>query len=394
MPQWLSLFLLAAMAAAKPAAMAAGCGQFVVASQPTSAAGGLSRHFRVLRWDNATSALAAVGTFAMGDVTEDGVIAFSADGMFGVAAQKNGTVGVFQLDCATGAATVLAARLALPDYVDTPTRDPLDGDRFWLLGDAAVYGLYVNRSAPGGPAVVSEGLYLAAKQPAALRFVAPPAAAVAAAATAATAAAAAPLAVLVVADGVVLVVDWAARRVLATQAAFPYPEAIVSDACVLPSLDAAGAHVLLLLDDDQFGVRPPSLAAVRLAGLASAAPAVTPLQLVPRLNDPAALACSPWGTAAVLALDEGNALLQLRVADAAAAAPVNVTGPLAYKGAPPQLPSALVSAAAPAGRVFVAELSGIRQLQFDAATGAVADLGLFSFGPGLADMCGAIGVNF
>jgi hypothetical protein len=378
----LLLLLLLLAAAAAAAAAAGGCGQFVVASQPAGPGGVPSHRLRVLRW--AGGALAAVSEFALGDVTADaGALAFTADGAYGVAALKNGTVGVFALDCATGAAAVVAARVALPDFVAAPTRDATNGDRFWLLGGAAVFGLRIDRNAPGGPAVVSEGAYLAARQPAALRFLPGPPPA---------------RAVLVVAGGEVLVLDWAARTVLAAGPAFRYPQAIVSDACVAAPPPAAGPAaelVMLLLDDDQFGVRPPALAAVRLAGLAAgAAPSVVALQLVPGLNDPAAVVCSPWANAAVLALAEGNALLHVLVGAPAGAAPANITGPLAYKGPAPQLPSTLVAAASVPGLVFAGELSGIRQLVFDAASGAVADLGLFSFGPRVSDMVGAVACNF
>jgi hypothetical protein len=42
--------------------------------------------------------------------------------------------------------------------------------------------------------------------------------------------------------------------------------------------------------------------------------------------------------------------------------------------------------------VFVAELSGVRQVQFTAA-GTVTDLGLSSLGDGMGDVVGALGVQ-
>jgi hypothetical protein len=53
---------------------------------------------------------------------------------------------------------------------------------------------------------------------------------------------------------------------------------------------------------------------------------------------------------------------------------------------------ATIDAGSLAGRVYVAEVSSIRQLAF-AAAGAVDDLGLFALGPGTENIPGAIGVS-
>jgi hypothetical protein len=268
--------------------------------------------------------------------------------------------------------------------VSTPVRDPLNGDRFWLLGDRAVYSLFINRT---DNTVVSEGAYVAAYVPNALLFLPVPAAG------------GRVLAVLVVDDGVVQLYDWAAKRVLVNASGFPYANAIVSDMCVLGSPTGAPADsvYLLLLDDDEFGTHRTSCSVARLTGLLTpgAQPSLSLVQLLSPIADPAAIACSPFGNSALIASDQGNALLRVTFDPSNSKKPFAVAGPIAYVGAAPQLPSELVAAATPAlaGRVFVGELSGLRQVQFS-ASGNITDLGLFDFGPAMSDLCGALGVNF
>jgi hypothetical protein len=192
-------------------------------------------------------------------------------------------------------------------------------------------------------------------------------------------------------SGVVNLIDWPTTKILATASGWPrLHQPSVSDACVLGS--GAERH-LLMLDDDQFAANGNTCGIVRLSGLGSAAPAITRVQVIPKLVDPSGIACSPFHNAAVISTGQGNSLVRISYDPSDAKVPFANAGPVPYTGGGPQLPgtgAAASAAGASPGRVFVAELSGVRQLQFQAG-GSVTDLGLFSFGSGTGNICGGIG---
>jgi len=72
-----------------------------------------------------------------------------------------------------------------------------------------------------------------------------------------------------------------------------------------------------------------------------------------------------------------------------------VRGHVAYNGASPMLPAdmAPITRGALEGHVLVVELSSIRQLAFDDQTSDVTDLGSLTFGDGVDEILGAIGIT-
>jgi len=71
-----------------------------------------------------------------------------------------------------------------------------------------------------------------------------------------------------------------------------------------------------------------------------------------------------------------------------------ITGEVNYQNGNPQLPSAavVITRGTLNGRVLVAENLAVRQLQF-AAGSAISDVGLTSFGSGIPNIVGTVGVQ-
>ena len=368
--------LLCTHALGQSAAGAPSCQQFVVAALPFDSQGSEAGNYQVLKFTPATNGLEVVSKFILDGPLTEGRIAFTDDGEYGVVPLKNGNLGVFQLDCVSGAATVIAGNFTCPDFVKNPVRDSLTRDQFWVSSDRAVYSLRIDRA--NASVVVDETPYLAAYIPATFQFLD-------------GLGADQQQVLMTIHSGVVNLIDWPTKQILATASGWPrLHQPIVSDACVLGS--GAERH-LLMLDDDQFAANGNTCGIVRLSGLGSAAPAITRVQVIPKLVDPSGIACSPFHNAAVISTGQGNSLVRISYDPSDAKVPFANAGPVPYTGGGPQLPGTVAAASAAGaspGRVFVAELSGVRQLQFQAG-GSVTDLGLFSFGSGTGNICGGIG---
>jgi hypothetical protein len=119
---------------------------------------------------------------------------------------------------------------------------------------------------------------------------------------------------------------------------------------------------------------------------------VRSIGIVPAVEDPEAIAASPFGNVAIVSSAFGDAIFVLD--DDGAMGAWRVRGEVAYAGAAPQLPGdvATIDRGMLRGHVLVSELSSIRRLAFR-ATGAVDDLGSLDFGDGLDNISGAIGVT-
>ena len=111
------------------------------------------------------------------------------------------------------------------------------------------------------------------------------------------------------------------------------------------------------------------------------------------VEDPVAIATSPFDDAAIVVSGFGDAIFVLDYSPDAAA-PFSLRGELTYVGDAPALPGSVVEVERGAldGLVLVAENSGVRRVRF-AAGGVVTDLGVLDFGSGTGEIVGAIGVT-
>ena len=179
-------------------------------------------------------------------------------------------------------------------------------------------------------------------------------------------------------------VDLGAGDVMAGADPFPDDEQIVASA----ALTADGAY-LLVGDNNQFYSSEElanRVAVVRVDGAELGA-----VQSLP-VEDPIAIATSPFDDAAVVVSGFGDAIVVLE-RDDGAAKPFRLAGELDYTGPAPQLPGSLatIDRGSLRGHVLVAELLGVRHLAF--TRGAVSDLGLLALGEGTADIAGALGLQ-
>jgi hypothetical protein len=144
----------------------------------------------------------------------------------------------------------------------------------------------------------------------------------------------------------------------------------------------------LVGDVSQFSGVPNRVAVVNVDG--GLHPALSARDVVD-VEDPEAIAASPFGNVAVVASAFGDALFVL---DDQGPDGWRVRGEVAYAGAAPQLPGdvATIDRGALRGHVLVSENVSVRHLAFG-ADGSVTDLGSLAFGSGLQNIGGAIGVT-
>jgi hypothetical protein len=348
----------------------------VVISRPYDTSGGRSSLFEVLTLSASGSLSASGPTFEMGRGTL-GEIAFTPDGLVGVAVNDDdGTIGVFTLD-ASLTPTVVQARFDPGAYASRVVMDP-SGERVYVLSSQWADvggGIYsVALGCDGSPS--AEGLVIAAKLPYTLDFL--PGAAGRAVVASHDIAGSDPAH-----DAELL--QWAVPPVLVGGAdAFGDDEAIVASSDVTPD----GLYHLAG-DNSLFSSVPNRVAVSRiLEG------GMEPVQILPSIEDPVAIVISPHGNAGLGASGMGDALVVLGYDPADASTPFSNEGELAITSEPVALPGAavMIERGSLTGRVLVAELSAVRQVQFG-ADGSVTDLGTTAFGEGLENIVGLVGVQ-
>jgi hypothetical protein len=115
-----------------------------------------------------------------------------------------------------------------------------------------------------------------------------------------------------------------------------------------------------------------------------------------QVNRPYALIASPYDNAILVVSDYDNAFYKLTYAPTNATTPFTYAGAITYKtgSMSPQLPGTaqLIDHGALKDHVFVAELSGVRQVQFQ-PDGTITDLGLFDLGADIASSLGILGIQ-
>lgn len=315
---------------------------------------------------SATGELSRPGrTFTMGRAIV-GELAFTRDGTIGVAAQEDGSLGVFRLD--DGVPTVLHEKLTGSFYAGRVVTAP-DGtiyvlDNQWRENGGGIYKLAIDCD----DNVADAGLVAAAKLPSGLAFASADRALVAA-----TDIGSSP------AGAEAHLVAWSdAPSVTSSTDAFSDDEAIIGGVAL-----TADEQYFLIGDTSSFASVPNRVAVVPLAGSAFGA-----TEMIPDLEDPIALVADPDRTQVLAVSGFGNAMYVLDK-PATTWRKREVT----YAGAKPQLPggAVMIGAGTLKGRVLIAENLGVRQVRFTAD--GVEDLGMFSLGDGIPNSTGAIGVT-
>jgi hypothetical protein len=355
----------------------------VVVSHPYDASGASSNVYQVLALSE-DGKLSTTGVrFRMGRLAF-GRIVFTPDGQVGLAAQDDGSIGVFRFD-RLGVARVVHSAFTGLGYAGSLVMDPR-GDRVYVLDNEwreSGGGIYSARIGCDGT-LTKEGMLAPAKRPAGMMLLPgarredPPRAVLAAVDVLGSAAG----------DSAHLL-RWPARlpaapTVLSGADAFGDDEFIVSAVAT-----TADARYALFGDNSEFSGVPNRISVVAIEGdKLRAVSVLTPI------NDPMAIVLSPWNNAGLVVSGYGNAIFRLTYDPAATTAPFVNKGAIAYVGGRPQLPSGaeLLERGSLRGRVLVAELSGVRQVAF-ASDGTIQDLGLFSLGDDLDTIVGAVGVE-
>jgi hypothetical protein len=326
----------------------------VVVSHPFDASGRKDTRFEVLELTAAGALTRTNVTFNMGSA-KDRAVHFTPDGEIGMVAQDDGSVGIFRFD-SDGAVQVISA--AFKDGFHATDVVP-DATGAWVLDqntDGNGGGLYrIDLTCDGTPS--DRGRLIAGGKGYAL---------------------APPLYVAGLASGDIHSVTLGATpAVTASGNAFGDGMAIPSGVAIV------GQHALVSDNGLWAGNR---VAAISLSTLQQVMLIQTP--------NPAGVFASPFGDAALILNSDGVDALTLVHYDAAAQPPFTVVGPIAYVNGKPQLPStaAVIDRGMLKGRTLVAENLAVRQLQF-AAGGTLTDVGLLSFGSGLANIVGTVGVQ-
>ncbi len=302
-------------------------------------------------------------------------IVFTPDGVIGLSAQDDGTVGVFRVE-ADGKVTVVDAAWKGKGYVERVVMGK-DGARAFLLdmntkgNGGGVYEVAIGCDGK----LEDRGQVLAGDNPAALAWL-PNEVALVAGKTLGASAPADDLHLLDLAPS--------PGKRIGGGAAFADKDAIASSVAVSRDGKLAVVADNGIVVGSRLGVATLSgTTATRLATIA--------------VKNPVSVAFSPFGNAAMVVGSDGeDAFYRAKVDTANATTPFLVdSAPIPYKFKKPQLPGeAHVLDRGPLkGRVVVAEVSGVRQVTFTAA-GAIEDA-LYtelSTGDDLAGSVGALGL--
>ncbi len=314
--------------------------------------------------------------FEMGRAT-GGEVVFTPDGEVGIAAQDDGTLGVFLMPDGSGEPTVLHPRFTGEFYASKVVMDAsgevayvVDGN--WVENGGGIYRVDIDCDdgtlTDGGKlldAKLGADLLLPTSRRERALLVADELAGAEAGEAAFVLAWPEP-------DGALAGVD-----------AFGDDEAMVSDAAL--TFDDRYA---LIGDYSAFSGIPNRVAVVEFDG-----DTLLPTQVLDDLEDPVALLTSPFDDAAVAVSGYANALFVLDYA-AGDDPPFLEAGEPDYDGAPPQLPSAasLLARGPLNGTLVIAENQGVRLARFE-GDGTVTDLGLVELGDGYEFITGAVGVQ-
>lgn len=347
--------------------------RWVVASLPYGAGGSPSRAWTLLRLDT-DGRLAWTGArFEMGRAT-GGLVAFTPDGRLGIAVQDDGSLGVFAI-ADDGAVRVVNGGFRGAFYADQ-VRIVGNGDRALVLdAEWAESGGGVHQVEIGcDGTLMDRGRWFPARLPRALLRLPGGAFLLAAWFPEGLSAEA----------GDVHLYDLGDRpRRLGGGQAFP-DDAIIGGAAV-----TADGTLALLGDVSEFSGRDTAIAVMEVQGNV-----LVRRQVITPFEDPVSLVAAPQGGTLLAASGYGDALWVLEQVPGQPEAPIRVRGRLDTPGGKPQLPGSMVilERGPLAGRVLVAEVTGIRQVHLG-ADGSATDLGVTSLGGGVEGLPGALGIQ-
>lgn len=347
--------------------------RWIVASLPYGTGGSPSRAWTLLRLDT-DGRLAWTGArFEMGRAT-GGIVAFTPDGRLGIAAQDDGSLGVFTVTD-DGAVRVVDGGFRGAFYADQ-VRIVGNGDRALVLdAEWAESGGGVHQVEIGcDGTLVDRGRWIPARLPRALLRLPGGAFLLAAWFPEGLSAEA----------GDVHLYDLGDRpRRLGGGQAFP-DDAIMGGAAV-----TADGTLALLGDVSEFSGRDTAIAVMEVQG-----DALVRRQVITPFEDPVSLVAAPQGGTLLAASGYGDALWVLEQVPGQPEAPIRVRGRLDTPGGKPQLPGSMVilERGPLSGRVLVAEVTGIRQVHLG-ADGSATDLGVTSLGGGVEGLPGALGIQ-
>ena len=299
-----------------------------------------------------------------------GEVVFTPDGEVGLVAQDDGTIGVFTVGAA-GEATVVHAGFEGSFYAHRVVMDP-EGEMAWVLD--------VNFPENGG------GLY----------------------------------AVSIGCDGSLRDLGLIAETKLFYDLELRSPGLAVAYAktfldapfaydlhkITLAPIDATGGVDAFTADDDaivadlaltmdkQFALVADNNAfgtGNRIA-VVDVVPATPTFVQMLTVEDPVSIAVSPFDDVVIVSSGFADAAVVVEY-DAGTSPPFGAPVEMTYVGNAPELPGNLVTIyrGSLEGRAFLAELSGIRRLEFEGG-GQVTDLGLVKRGDGVENIVGALGI--
>ncbi|MEO6953033.1 MAG: hypothetical protein ABI321_14630 [Polyangia bacterium] len=344
----------------------------LVVSHPFAADGSAATDYEVLALAT-NGAITRPGThFSMG-TNSNGDIVFTPDGKFGYASQDNGNIGIFAVS-GDLVVKVIAPMFEAGAYASRLVMSQA-GDQLYILdpdttaNHGGVYTAPIYCDGSLGQAT----LVTAADVPSGLEPLAGGDYALAARGLDGAAAT----------DNVHRITLAPYARI-ASVAAFPDQKSQITGQAVTHD-----GKFVLFGDSSEFSGEDN-----RVAVVAVTATGLTATQLLTPIVDPYAILTSPYDNAAIVMSGYGNAIYRLTYDPTNATKPFVNQGELTYMGAKPMLPgiSVLVSRGVLKGHAFIAEVGGVRHLQFT-LLGAVTDLGLFDLGGDVANGLGVVGVQ-
>lgn len=353
----------------------AGGARRVVVSHPFPDDGGS----RDNRWEvftlSATGTLAPTGTFFRMGRSSDGAspIVFTADGRIGLVAQEDGTIGVFRFDDQQ-VVTVVHAGFAGNFSAGKLVMQP-SGNRLWVLD--------FNTQNNGGGVytvdVACDGT-LSNEQ-----YVMP--------GNNASAAVLLPVAQQLLVAARSLPSSPAMQDLHVVDVAQPTP-VVRSSTTGFPDRDAI-APTVSVSRDGRFVALPDNGYAVgnRIAFFERAGTGLTAKQVV-ATNGPVAVSFSPFADLGLVVNTDGSDHFR-RLTWNALGTTFTVSAPITYTFGRPQLPSApvMITRGPLLGRLLVAELDAVRQLQFEQDGGLTDVSSTPAGGTGSAQILGTIGVT-
>ncbi|HTJ85456.1 MAG TPA: hypothetical protein VL400_27250 [Polyangiaceae bacterium] len=302
----------------------------------------------------------------------DREMAFTPDGVLGFAVQDDGTVGEFTVD-ATGNVTVLDAGYGGAFYADA-VRVSDDGSTLYVVDPDfpdSGGGIYAAPIFCDGTLGDATKLFDTKNARAYVPLGPGSAAVVARAALGSTDVAHAHL------------VSLAGPTLESSANVFGDDEAILASFALTHD-----GKFLLVGDNSSFASTPNRVGVVGVG-----ASSLTAVDVLADIEDPYALATSPFDDAAIVVSGFGDAIFVLGYAPGQDP-PFSNEGELAYVGGSPQVPGSLTMLArgTSSGRVFIGDVRGVYQVEF-AGGGNVTDLGILDLGGGNENIVAGIGVQ-